>query len=123
MALLAAVLGGCDAAPEAAVTASALERPITTSLVAANITLDPVQVTMPGETPIRFELDNQDAGVPHGLAIMAGPAFDIEVIATEVEVGPVVTTLDVPTGLVAGAYRIICPVHPVTMTAALTVTP
>lgn len=84
-------------------------------LAARDIAFDRQRLQLPAGAAIRFELANRDADIPHGLAIMGGPGLATEVIAGTITVGPGRTDLEVPTGLVAGAYQLICPVHPATM--------
>lgn len=90
-------------------------------LAARDIAFDRQRLQISAGAAIRFELANRDADIPHGLAIMGGPGLATEVIAGTITVGPGRTDLEVPTGLVAGAYQLICPVHPATMVVELQV--
>jgi plastocyanin len=93
------------------------------SIAAANLEFEGGGIMVPAEQGFTIRLDNRDDGIPHGLAIMGGPGLATEVVATDIATGPVTIDLEVPTGLVAGAYQLICPVHPVTMVTDLTVGP
>ncbi|HXF72805.1 MAG TPA: cupredoxin domain-containing protein, partial [Actinomycetota bacterium] len=63
--------------------------------------------------------DNQDAGIPHNVAIHAAEDFsDQAIAATTPEPGPVTQTLEVP-ALDPGTYYFRCDVHPTTMTGTL----
>jgi hypothetical protein len=91
------------------------------TIAAVGIAFEGGDIRVPAELAFTIRLDNRDDGIPHGLAIMGGPGMATEVVAGTIAVGPVQTDLDVPTGLVAGAYQLICPVHPSTMVTGLTV--
>jgi hypothetical protein len=93
------------------------------TIAAANIAFEGGGIMVPAEQGFTIRLDNRDDGIPHGLAIMGGPGLATEVVATDIATGPVTIDLDVPTGLVAGSYQLICPVHPVTMVTDLSVGP
>lgn len=90
-------------------------------LAARDIAFDRQRLQLPAGAAIRFELANRDTDVPHGLAIMGGPGLATEVVAGAIIVGPGQTDLEVPTGLIAGGYQLICPVHPATMIVDLQV--
>ncbi len=116
------VFAGCgQATPDGSSQAPAAD--VRIDLVAAGIAFDRAEVSVQADRAFRVVLDNRDEGVPHGMTVMGGPGLTTEVIASEIVTGPSEVGLQLPTGLVAGAYQIICPVHPVTMVADLVVTP
>jgi plastocyanin len=92
-------------------------------IVAADIAFEGGGISVPAEQGFTIHLANRDAGFPHGVAIMGGPGMATEVVASTIVEGPAEVDLAVPTGLVAGAYQLICPVHPMTMVSDLTVGP
>lgn len=118
--LLFAVAGCAETAPDGSPAAPLGEARI--ELVAAGIAFDRAEVSVEPDRAFRIVLDNRDVNIPHGIAVMGGPGFSTEVIAGEIVNGPAQVELALPTGLVAGAYRLICPVHPM-MVVDLTVAP
>ncbi len=89
-------------------------------VVAKDIAFQPTTLTAPADTPFQIELDNQDASIPHNVAVHEGSPTGPEVFAGEVFPGPAKKVYDVPP-LAAGTYGFICTVHPATMTGTLTV--
>jgi plastocyanin len=91
---------------------------------AANLEFDTAGISLDAETDTTLAFDNQDAGVPHNLAIYgADPAEDpaAEVAFTfEPFPGPAKEEFTIP-GLAAGEYFFRCDVHPDTMRGAVTV--
>lgn len=120
MALLAGGLAACGA--QATPAPGGPGDPVIT-IAAVAIAFEGGDIVVPAEQAFTIRLDNRDDGIPHGLAIMGGPGLATEVVASTIVVGPVEIDLDVPTGLVAGAYQLICPVHPATMVTELSVRP
>lgn len=88
-------------------------------LVAANIELLPATISVPTGTELHVRFDNRDAGIPHNVALMADAQFATKLAETEIAIGPTVQDLVIP-GLIPGAYRFTCLVHP-NMTSDLTV--
>ena len=78
-------------------------------LVALNIAFNPTELTAPAGTPFVIEFDNQDAGIPHDVAIH--DASNAEVFKGEIFNGPGVRQYQVP-ALAAGSYKFSCTVHP-----------
>jgi plastocyanin len=76
-------------------------------------------VTAPAGKPFTIAFDNEDAGVPHDVAIRKGSATGDEAFKGEIVTGPKVVVYDVP-ALEAGSYTFVCTVHP-NMTGTLTV--
>lgn len=110
--LIVAACGGDVPSPNDPAAAG----PIEITLVAQGIAYDPVGVAVPAGVPLRVILDNRDPGVPHNVRLMAGPGFSIEVAKTEVVVGPAELPPMILPGLVPGAYRFMCEVHPIMVT-------
>ena len=93
--------------------------PAPITLTAAQIAFDKTELTAPADAPFKIEFDNQDASIPHNVAIHQGSPTGPEVFRGEVFPGPAKKTYDVPP-LAAGAYGFICSVHP-NMAGTLTV--
>jgi cytochrome c oxidase subunit 2 len=89
------------------------------TLVAQNIAFDKTELATPADTPFQIDFDNEDASIPHNVAIHEGSGSGPEVFKGEIFPGPAKKTYDVPP-LKAGAYAFICSVHP-TMAGTLTV--
>jgi plastocyanin len=75
------------------------------------------ELAAPADAPFQIRFDNQNAGVPHNIAIR--DANGQAVFTGEIFNGPDVRTYDVP-ALPAGSYTYFCSVHP-NMTGTLTV--
>lgn len=90
---------------------AAVEQPFegaTATIAAINGTFDPVEVTLPADTPLRLILDNQDAGVPHDIRVFQG---DREIARSPTVTGP--GTAEVRFGpLPAARYQFQCAIHP-----------
>jgi plastocyanin len=108
---------GCGEAAPTAPPASADPQAI--EIVAENLASRPASMSVPAGAELQVRFDNRDAGVPHHIALMADAQFSTKLAETKIEVGPIVQELVVP-GLVPGAYRFLCTIHP-TMTTDLTV--
>ncbi|HWO70508.1 MAG TPA: cupredoxin domain-containing protein [Actinomycetota bacterium] len=79
------------------------------------------QLTAPAGQPFTIRFENQDAGIPHNLAVYREEDFSgPPIAATPVEPGPVTQTLEVP-ALDPGTYYFRCDVHPTTMTGRIEV--
>jgi cytochrome c oxidase subunit 2 len=89
------------------------------AIAALDVAFDTSSLSAPADTPFKIDFDNQDANIPHNVAIHEGSPTGPEVFRGEVFPGPAKMTYDVP-ALPAGAYGFICSVHP-TMTGTLTV--
>jgi plastocyanin len=88
-------------------------------VVAKDVAFQPTALTAPADTPFQIDFDNQDASVPHNVAIHEGSPTGPAVFEGEIFPGVEQRTYDVPP-LPAGAYGFICTVHP-NMTGTLTV--
>lgn len=89
----------------------------TVSIVASGIAFTTTDVTAPADTAFVIKFENQDAGIPHNVAIH--DASGAEVFKGEIFNGVDTREYQVP-ALPAGAYTFTCTVHP-TMTGTLTV--
>jgi plastocyanin len=76
-------------------------------------------LTAPAGQPFKIDFKNNDAGVPHNVAIHEGSATGAEKFKGEIFPGVAEKTYDVP-ALPAGTYAFVCSVHP-NMTGTLTV--
>lgn len=90
---------------------------IVLKLVAQNIQFDQAELEAPANQPFTIEFSNQDAGVPHNVAIK--DAAGMEVFKGEIFNGVDTRQYQVP-ALPAGTYTFMCTVHP-NMTGTLTV--
>ncbi len=88
----------------------------TVKIVAQNIAFDVTSVEVPAGQPFTIEFDNQDAGVPHNVAIT--DHMGTEVFKGEIFNGVATKMYEVP-ALPAGDYTFHCTVHP-NMTGTLT---
>ena len=89
------------------------------SLTAKDIAFDTAALTAPANTPFQIQFDNQDASIPHDVAIHEGSQSGAEVFKGDVITGPAQKTYDVPP-LKAGSYAFFCTIHP-NMAGTLTV--
>ena len=123
--LVAAVvmaIAGCAAAAATATPAPGPASgvpPTSMTITAKDFALTPSTLGAPAGSPLQVHFANQDAGVPHNLTLSGGPGFGAELFKSEIEAGVASDDFQIP-GLVPGAYRFSCSVHP-TMTADLTV--
>ena len=65
----------------------------------------------PANTPFKIEFTNNDAGIPHNVAIHKDSPTGAEVWKGEIFNGVGTRTYDVP-ALPAGTYGFVCSVHP-----------
>jgi mono/diheme cytochrome c family protein/plastocyanin len=86
------------------------------SIVAFGIAFTTTEVTAPADTPFVIVFENQDAGIPHNVAI--SDASGVEVFKGDIINGVATVEYQVP-ALPAGEYTFICTVHP-NMTGTLT---
>jgi cytochrome c oxidase subunit 2 len=88
-------------------------------LAAHNVQFSTATLQAPADTLFTIDFDNQDAGIPHNVAIHKGSPTGDEVFKGEIFPGVKKTQYQVPP-LAAGTYAFVCSVHP-TMTGTLTV--
>jgi plastocyanin len=88
------------------------------AISARGIAFEQAGVDVPAGTPFQIEFTNNDAGIPHNVAIHRGDAGGEEVFKGEIFNGVETRAEDVP-ALDAGAYAFVCTVHP-TMVGTLT---
>ncbi len=89
----------------------------TVQLTAQNIQYDKTDLEAPANAAFAIAFNNQDAGVPHNVAIK--DASGKEIFKGDIVTGVTQTTYQVP-ALPAGTYTFYCSVHP-NMTGTLTV--
>jgi len=88
------------------------------TLTASGIAYDTDSLEVPADTPFQIVFTNNDAGIPHNVAIHEGSPTGPEVWKGEIFNGVETRTYDVP-ALPAGTYGFVCTVHP-NMTGTLT---
>jgi plastocyanin len=81
----------------------------TVTVTAANIAFDPTELQVPADTPFTLELVNNDASVPHDVAIRDQGGSQL--FKTDTFPGVETRSFDAP-GLPAGSYQWVCTVHP-----------
>lgn len=89
----------------------------TLQLVATGVAFGSAELSAPADTKFQIEFDNQDAGIPHNVAIKDGN--NTEVFHGDIINGPAKITYTVDP-LAAGTYTFVCSVHP-NMTGTLKV--
>jgi cytochrome c oxidase subunit 2 len=92
---------------------------VTLEISAQDIAYDTDTLEVPADTPFQIEFANNDAGIPHNVAIHEGTPTGPEVWVGEIFNGVETRVYDVP-ALPAGTYGFVCSVHP-NMTGTLTV--
>ena len=85
---------------------------------AQGIAFDTDTLEVPANTPFKIEFANNDAGIPHNVAIHEGTPTGPEIWKGEIFNGVETRVYEVP-ALPAGTYGFICTVHP-NMTGTLT---
>ena len=89
-------------------------------IVARNIAFDVSEISAAADTPFTISFDNQDAGIPHNVAIHRDSPTGEVVFMGEIFTGVGQKDYAVP-ALPAGTYAFVCTVHP-NMTGTLIVT-
>jgi mono/diheme cytochrome c family protein/plastocyanin len=111
---------GASAAPSGAPTAapSGGSAVVQLKLTASGIAYDTDSLEVPANTPFQIVFTNNDAGIPHNVAIHKDSPTGELVWQGEIFPGVETRTYDVP-ALPAGTYGFVCTVHP-NMTGTLT---
>ncbi len=91
---------------------------VTLKISAQNTAFDVSELEAPANTPFTIEFTNNDAGIPHNVAIHKDSPTGAEVLKGEIFSGVGTRTYQVP-ALPAGTYGFVCSVHP-NMTGTLT---
>jgi plastocyanin len=81
----------------------------TVTVTAFNIAFDPTELEVAADTPFTLELVNNDASIPHDVAIR--DQGGTELFKTDVFPGVETRSFDAP-ALPAGSYTWVCTVHP-----------
>ncbi len=108
-------------APSASAEPGASQQPgqsVTLTLTASGIAYDTDSLEVPANTPFQIVFTNNDAGIPHNVAIHKDSPTGELVWAGDIFSGVDTRTYDVP-ALPAGTYGFVCTVHP-NMTGTLT---
>ncbi|HYH92595.1 MAG TPA: cupredoxin domain-containing protein [Candidatus Saccharimonadales bacterium] len=98
-------------APSAPASAAPSSAATAVDLTAAAVAFDKTELAVPADQPFQIVFNNNDASIPHNVAIHQGSATGPAVFTGEVFPGVETRTYDVP-ALPAGAYGFICTVHP-----------
>ncbi len=116
----AAPSGAASAAPsgEATPAPSGGTAGVVLTLTAQGTAYDTDTLEVPANTPFQIVFVNNDAGIPHNVAVHKDSPTGAEVWKGEIFSGVATKTYDVP-ALPAGTYGFICSVHP-NMTGTLT---
>lgn len=88
-------------------------------IAAQNIQFDVTEIEAPADQPFQIRFANNDAGVPHNVAVHKDSASGPEVWKGDIFNGVETRVYDVP-ALPAGTYWFVCTVHP-NMVGTLTV--
>jgi Copper binding proteins, plastocyanin/azurin family. len=88
--------------------------------VAANVAFDTNCLAVAAGKPFKIVLDNQDAGVPHNVAIYTDSSASTALFTGDLVTGPKSFTYKVA-ALDPGTYVFRCDVHPTTMTGTFIV--
>lgn len=92
----------------------------TLEIAAKNVRFDKTTLEVSANVPFAIEFDNQDAGVPHNVAIYTDRTTSQSLFVGDIFPGPATRTYQVP-ALQAGSYFFKCDVHPTQMTGTLNV--
>lgn len=90
------------------------------AITAVNSTFDTTQLSAPASKPFQIVFDNEDAGVPHNVAIYTDSSAATPKFVGDTFDGKATETYHVP-ALPPGPYYFRCDVHPAQMNGTLTV--
>ena len=85
-----------------------------------NVKFDKSCLAAPAGQAFTITFNNQDAGVPHDVAIYTNSSATTTLFKGAVVTGPTTTTYHVP-ALKAGTYYFRCDIHPTQMTGTFVV--
>ena len=85
--------------------------PPTTSVTASGLAFDTTTITLPANKATTLTFDNEDAGVPHDIAIFPDSSATNPLFTGDIVVGVKTVDYHVP-GLPAGSYYFHCDLHP-----------
>jgi plastocyanin len=105
-------------APTAAPSDGGTGAVVQVTLTASGIAYDTDSLEVPADTPFQIVFTNNDAGIPHNVAIHKDSPTGELVWQGDIFSGVETRTYDVP-ALPAGTYGFVCTVHP-NMTGTLT---
>jgi len=91
-----------------------------TTVTASGLAFDVSSMSLPAEQPSTITFDNQDAGVPHDIAIYTDNTASTALFTGEPVTGVATKDYAVP-ALPAGSYYFRCTFHPDTMNGTVTV--
>jgi len=111
--------GAASAAPSAAPSDGGNGATTTLTISAQNTAFDTDTLEVPANTPFQIVFTNNDAGIPHNVAIHKDSPTGPLVWAGDIFNGVETRTYEVP-ALPAGTYGFVCTVHPTIMTGTLT---
>jgi flagellar hook-length control protein FliK len=115
----AAASAAPSGAPAGSPAASGAASATVIELTAAGIAFDKTDLTAPAGAAFQIKFNNNDAGIPHNVAIHSGSPTGPIVWQGAIITGVTTQTYDVP-ALPAGTYGFTCVVHP-NMAGTLTV--
>jgi plastocyanin len=92
----------------------------TLSLVAKNVMFDKSDLSVSANAAFTIAFDNQDAGIPHNVAIYTDKSATTNLFRGQTVTGPATQDYAVP-ALQPGTYYFRCDVHPTVMFGTLTV--
>jgi len=115
------MMPSATSSPAATATAAACSPDGTDlSISAHNVLFSTDCLAAPADTPFTIAFDNQDAGVPHNIAIYTDDSATKALFTGELVTGPKKMTYSVK-ALPSGTYFFRCDVHPTTMTGSFIV--
>ncbi|MDA8203019.1 MAG: cupredoxin domain-containing protein [Chloroflexi bacterium] len=103
--------GGSPTPAAESASPSASGAGVVIKIVAQNIKFDLAEFSVPANTPFQIVFDNQDAGIPHNVAIYDSGPGGASLFKGEIFNGVKTVTYDVP-ALPAGNHYFQCDVHP-----------